>query len=200
MKDIKTLRFTANPARLTSEDEDVPAFICPVTKVEFNGPQPFVVIWSTGFVVSEKAIKEVGIDGLQDEYGPFTALDIIKLIPLESEMDAQRTAMHERRQLRKAAKATAKANNTNEEDGTTERKKSHKKRKQEDEDDAEDDKKQSNAKISNAEVLVRNATNSIKEHEERSSVYKSLFHRGLEKDRKDKDLFMTVAGMRYTLG
>jgi hypothetical protein len=200
MKDIKSLRFTANPARLTLEDEDVPAFICPVTKMEFNGLQPFIALWSTGFVLSEKAIKEVGIDGLQDEYGPFTTQDIIKLVPLESEMDAQRTALLERRLLRKSTKSSSKGS-AGEENETGERKKSHKKRKHEDE-DAEEEGKQasSNTKISSAEVLVKTATNSIKEHEEKSSVYKSLFHKGNEKDRKDRDLFMTVAGLRYTLG
>lgn len=46
--------------------------------MEFNGIQPFVFIWSTGWVLSEKAVREIGVEGLNAEYGPFSESDIIR--------------------------------------------------------------------------------------------------------------------------
>lgn len=39
--------------------------MCPVTLQEMNGSHAFVVLFSTGWVMAEKATKEVGIAGLQ---------------------------------------------------------------------------------------------------------------------------------------
>lgn len=39
--------------------------MCPVTLQEMNGSHAFVVLMSTGWVMAEKATKEVGIAGLQ---------------------------------------------------------------------------------------------------------------------------------------
>lgn len=40
-------------------------FMCPVTLQEMNGAHAFVVLFSTGWVMADKAIKEVGVDSLQ---------------------------------------------------------------------------------------------------------------------------------------
>ena len=71
--------------------------MCPVTKTEFNGLQPFVCIWTTGFILSMKAIKEMGLKFLQDEYGPFSEVDIVALIPLDNELPEQIQQMKNRR-------------------------------------------------------------------------------------------------------
>lgn len=62
-------RLTPNPA---FDKEDRPfdgpepsRYMCPVTLQELNGSHSFAVLKSTGWVMSEKAIKEVGIDSLQ---------------------------------------------------------------------------------------------------------------------------------------
>lgn len=60
------------------EGELPPRFCCPVTRVEMNGVHPFVVVWTTGHVLSEKALKEVGAGALQVEYGPFAEEDVIR--------------------------------------------------------------------------------------------------------------------------
>jgi hypothetical protein len=60
------------------EGELPPRYCCPITRVEMNGIHPFVVVWPTGHVLSEKALKEVGVPALQDEYGPFAEEDIIR--------------------------------------------------------------------------------------------------------------------------
>ena len=63
-------RLTPNPAYAALEDRAMdgpePArFMCPVTLQEMNGLHQFVVLFSTGWVMAEKATKEVGIVGLQ---------------------------------------------------------------------------------------------------------------------------------------
>lgn len=62
-------RLTPNPS---FEKEDRPLdgpeparYMCPVTLQEMNGSHAFVVLLSTGWVMAEKATKEVGIAGLQ---------------------------------------------------------------------------------------------------------------------------------------
>lgn len=98
LKDLKTLRFTSNPAfNEESDGEETSRFICPVTQIEFNGIIPFVFVWTTGFVLSEKSLKEIGVEGLQAEFGPFTLQDIVKLIPTEEELPQAREMMHLRR-------------------------------------------------------------------------------------------------------
>ncbi len=182
-----------------------------------NGLIPFVVIWSTGFVLSEKAVKEVGINDLQDEYGPFNEKDIVKLLPLEAEQDDCRAAMFHRRAAQDAKKAAKQAKKKSAEpkesaegdlideeidDGT----KKGKKRKSDSIEDQVSElapntsSQTAPTKKSSSERLVTSAMNAVKENEEKSAVYKSLFHKTNEKDRKDRDLFMTVAGLRYTLG
>ena len=90
-------------------------YACPVTGIEFNGRHPFVVLWTTGYVLSEKALKVMGAPALQAEYGPFnqtvtlsppavaeaevtkateeaasiTLQDVVKLLP---DTEAERTA------------------------------------------------------------------------------------------------------------
>ena len=39
--------------------------MCPVTLQEMNGAHAFIVLFNTGWVMAEKATKEVGLAGLQ---------------------------------------------------------------------------------------------------------------------------------------
>lgn len=243
LKDVRTLKITKNPAHHDQADLFTPFIVCPITKLELNGLQPFVVIWSTGYVLSEKAVKEVGIIALQEEYGPFVESDIIKLLPVEAEVDSLRAAMHHRRtaieEAKKAAKITkkkptsqsnlqqsdnaqvAEENLAENEGGELMSSKKNKKRKVHEEtaeerppsssrDTRTDGDKPGSSSSLSAPVtkkpttssgrLVSTAMEAVKDNETKSAVYKSLFHKGHEKDRKDRDLFMTVAGLRYTLG
>jgi hypothetical protein len=211
LKDVKTLKITKNLESSADHatNDLVPLIICPITKMELNGHHPFVAIWTTGFVLSEKAIKEVGIDSLQEEYGPFQASDLIRLLPLEHEVDDLRAAMHYRRQASKSSKKSSDGSKKKGSAEGTDGKEassggddiSGKKRKS-------DETSSSNPatftqapkpKLSKTDKLVTTASSIVKEAGEKSEVYKNLFHKDNEKDRKDKDLFMTVAGLRYTL-
>lgn len=66
-------RLTPNPSYGKEDralDGPEPArFMCPVTLQEMNGSHAFVVLMSTGWVMAEKATKEVGIAGLQVKNG-----------------------------------------------------------------------------------------------------------------------------------
>lgn len=205
LKDVKTLIFTIDSSRDTTDDTTA-LFVCPITKQEFGGLHPFYALWSTGHVLSDKAIKEMGTESLQEEYGPFTAIDLVKLLPLESEQDDQRAAMHRRRELIKANKKDKKekksSSSTVHDGEQVSEEPSSKKRK------AEDGKAQSSSssgapgikKLSTASSLVKNANESLKEMENKSEVFKALFHKDNSQDKSGRDLFMNVAGLRYTLG
>lgn len=127
MKDLIPCSFTANPnykeeaapngaessneakggeaaAAVGEDGEPVPRFICPVTRVEMNAKQPFVVLRTTGWVLSDKALREVGIANLQAEYGPFDADDVIRLVPEEEGEKELRSKMEERRARAKSEK------------------------------------------------------------------------------------------------
>lgn len=234
LKDIKTLIFTSNPCLENEKDQNVgilggrsdysSPYICPITRTEFNGSQPFVFIWSTGYVLSEKAIKEIGIEGLQAEFGPFVKEDIIKLLPLEEEMPNQLLQYEERRSLQKNDKKNKKKENKrnrdidiNEDiiqelknngenlkldDSMNEKiikiKDSNKKVKQE-EKILSNTKIVNGSRLNNATSLANDAKEIVKKQEEKSTVFKGLFHKDLEGDKKGRDLFMSVAGLRYTL-
>jgi hypothetical protein len=205
MKDVKTLIFHPNPnysIEKESEGEYTPMFMCPITKIELNGIHPFVVIWSTGFVISEKAIKTLGFDGLQD-YGPFTEDDIIRLLPSTAEeIDNQVRKMVHRRNNAKLLKKKTKEENkevglSDEVDDNNKNKK--RKHEEKDNDNKNNIPEKLTTKISHASNLVKSAADQIKQQESNSNVFKNLFHKDHEKDRHDKDLFMTVAGIRYNL-
>jgi hypothetical protein len=100
-------------------------YSCPIANVEMNGRYPFVVlrkkkkssISSSSSsaeekpcvnVISEKALKQVGIAALQDEYGPFDEEDVIKLVPSEEEREYLVHKMQSRRDREMARKAEKK--------------------------------------------------------------------------------------------
>jgi len=101
LKDLKPVRFHIVTNKLTNgESKQVP--ICPVTSIELSGMQPVFLIVQKKLkkkkkdknkdnddpkredqpnVLSEKAIKQMGIDALQEEYGPFDQDDLLRLAP-----------------------------------------------------------------------------------------------------------------------
>jgi hypothetical protein len=239
MRDLKTMIATPNPSLATVDESlkaSTPLFICPVTQMEFTGLTPFVVIWSTGYLLSEKAIREIGIESLQAEYGPFIASDIVKLIPSEDELRLQRKEMEARRSAAKADKKGGKKKRSHEaaaadgacvdssdipsgsepgllnEGSSIKSTNNGEHRSKAAKLDSKSSAVTSAANTSNssaprgnggsitsANSLAKQATAAVEQQELKSSVFKSLFHKGLEADKKDRDLFMSVAGLRYTL-
>lgn len=125
MKDLIECKFTVDPdhkdlqllegasetkgADLDEEEVGGCRYICPVTRVEMNAKYPFVVIRPTGWVLSDKAVREIGIEQLQEEYGPFTAEDVIRLAPEEEEEGVLRERMLARRAAAKKEKKRKRA-------------------------------------------------------------------------------------------
>lgn len=209
MKDLKKLKLFSNQnySAVKEVDGEQPArYSCPITKMEFNGNHPFVAIWTTGYVISEKAIKELGIDALQEEYGPFSSDDVVRLIPTSFEIEAQTTLMLARRSKRKAEKADKKSSGSDKVSNDAELV-SSKKRKHKENDEAAASASEKHAhgekvvtSISKSNALVKTAQDAVKAQQDNSKVFKGLFHKDKEADKHDRDLFMSVAGIRYTLG
>jgi hypothetical protein len=101
LKDLHAARFHVE------NGSDVPS--CPVTGVELNGKHAAFLIPKKDRdeqvnVLSERALKEMGIEALQADYGPFEKKDMIRLAPPESSMEEIREAVAKKHQAEKANK------------------------------------------------------------------------------------------------
>lgn len=205
MKDMRTLRLTTNVS--SDGDDSTPMFMCPVTGLLLNGIHPFIVIWTTGWVLAEKAIRELGIDALQPEYGPFTIHDLVKLLPGEEEFAVQRTQMETRRETMKAEKKDSKKSKRSTgtgEDRGNEKQEIKKLRTDEASSSSSSNSNSSSSSgatnLTTASSLAKKVMETVQQQEAKSNIFASLFHKGHEADKKDKELFMTVAGLRYSVG
>ena len=81
--------------------------VCPVTGVELNGTHAALLIPKKGDecnVLSERALKEMGMEALQADYGPFEKDDMIRLAPPESAMEEIQASVAKKQELEKATK------------------------------------------------------------------------------------------------
>jgi hypothetical protein len=198
------------------EDCDVACpYMCPVTQLPFNGVYGFVAIWTTGYVLSEKALREIGMEGLQLEYGPFTEADVVGLLPMEEELNSRRAALQAKEEIalkarleKKRARSKVKAieSGKGQKDGEVlgdEDCKEGGKAAAEGQIKAKKAKvKASGAVLNSGSSVVAAAQSSVAASKGKSAVYDHLFHKD-EKNGGEKlsgrDLFMSVAGIRYTL-
>ena len=81
---------------------------CPLTGASFDGSEPFVVVRTTGWLIAQKAISELGEEALQDEYGPFTKEDLVLAAPDPDDVREASRALAEKRAAAKAKKKAAK--------------------------------------------------------------------------------------------
>ena len=117
LKDVVELDLTINPAYEAKrkdavgdgmyQDKLVSRYQCPVTGLEMNGRFKFVFSWTTGRVVSERAMKVLRND--PDEADKFKEEDSVVINPSEEEIDEQIVKMEVRRARVKAEKKAAKA-------------------------------------------------------------------------------------------
>jgi len=117
LKDVVELDLTINPAYEAKrkdavgdgmyQDKLVSRYQCPVTGLEMNGRFKFVFSWTTGRVVSERAMKVLRND--PDEADKFKEEDSVVINPTEEEIDEQIVKMEARRARVKAEKKAAKA-------------------------------------------------------------------------------------------
>jgi len=85
---------------------------CPVTLLSLNGTHVMYVIapkQDSGRVnvISEKAIREVGIESLQEEFGKFSRDDLIRIAPSETERDMIREKVKAKRQKKEKRKQSS---------------------------------------------------------------------------------------------
>lgn len=122
LKDLYPVRFRLIKKRVKNEEVNIP--ICPITAAELNGLQPAYLVVKTKKknkkdkasniedegpnVLSDKAIKEMGIEALQDEYGPFEKNDLIRIAPPTKMMDEIKSKLKEKREVEKAVKSSKK--------------------------------------------------------------------------------------------
>jgi hypothetical protein len=194
-KDLKEIKLSPNPAYSAEEAGHVCKYVCPLTGQDFNGVSPFVCIWPTGHVISEKALCELGAEALQAEYGPFTKDDLVNILPLpQSEaLAANIKLMEARREQGKRDKAP----------------KDEKKRKRSADSVAVAEAKESErasgsiatvTHLKQSANVVKTALSAVRSQEQGSDSFKKLFHK--DSDQKTKsadDLMMRIAGARYTL-
>ena len=173
---------------------DSAKYLCPITQLPFNGVNSFVALWSTGYVLTEKSIRELGIDSLQSEYGPFDENDIVHLLPSEEELIQRRARIQAEQEL-------------------AQRKSKKKKRGQESLEQSSDapieslntsadvhsQKKLCAPTSLSTQQVLETAQSNNHLQEERSQVYQNLFHKDSGKKTSQRDLFMSIGGLRYTL-
>jgi hypothetical protein len=190
---IKTLIMAPNPEHNDSTNSS--KYICPLTMVPFNGINSFVAIWTTGYVITEKAIRELGIGSLQSEYGPFSESDIIHLLPSDVEL-SQRKARWQAEQ--EVAQRKSKKKKRQESLGETESDTlTHTLDTQV---DSHSQKKLcAVANSLSTQQVVDIAQSKNQSQEERSQVFQNLFHKDSDTKTSQRDLFISVGGLRYTL-
>jgi len=230
LRDVIECRFFANPSwseegksseaaggtsssgpgmQWSTDNDSLSPYSCPVASVEMNGRHPFVVLRGTTKpvnVLSERAIKQVGTDALQEEYGPFTGDDVIKVVPSEEErpqLVARMAARREEERIRKAEK----------------QRKKDKKRKQGGAQDAPVESAGSPKKAKKPDVpiaaakvadpiaakylgdVMSEAGKLIQTQKQANSTYNSLFKgTGSQKATKAEHQFIVQSGFRYNLG
>lgn len=175
MKDFRLLKLQSNNAAIsTVVGEDSVKYMCPITQLPFNGTFPFVFIWSTGYVLSEKALTEVGVSSLQEEYGPFTSDDVIKLLPIENVLAMQMIAMETRRGGEKKEKKVKRKPDADEVDKKRTKSGTHRE-----------------VSIESASVLAKTALAAAHSTMAESATFSSLFHNvAADKHQSAAHLFM----------
>ncbi|GLD92988.1 hypothetical protein PINS_up001580 [Pythium insidiosum] len=205
LRDVVNCKFSwsNNEKKPSSLAEKAP--ICPVTMLEFNGKQPFVVAWSCGCVVSDRATKQVQSKeclscGKDVENGKLVAL----LLSEEDYDAAQRALLERKAEEKRLKKEHKKSKKRSKEDGdgqdaaasSTGKEKESKRKK------AKPSKTEASTLSAPSSVssIAHEAAAAIEEAKQKNKVFASLF----SKDKKDEkksagDLLMAVGGLRYTL-
>lgn len=190
LKDVVTCHFS-------KQSDSSLSFYCPVTMLEFNGKQPFVVVPSCGCVLSERSLKEVQTTEClvcgksTDNAAP------IALVPLLDDAEYERRQQEiltrkaqekqRKKEKRKKPSASTTADST---DTAPQEKKSSKKRKTE---------TPAAASLPSSKI-AQDAASAIEKEKAKSAVFASLFAKDKSSDKKSaNDLLMTVGGLRYTL-
>jgi hypothetical protein len=108
LKDLHPVRFQLGPSSDETQTTSSSVPVCPMTGLELNGMVTALLLVSkkdkktTPNVVSERALKEMGLEALQAEYGPFD--EMIRLAPPASSLDEIKEQLEQKRTLEKLSK------------------------------------------------------------------------------------------------
>mmetsp|Transcript_12904 Transcript_12904/g.38420 ORF Transcript_12904/g.38420 Transcript_12904/m.38420 type:complete len:300 (+) Transcript_12904:1275-2174(+) len=110
LRDLVDVKFAPPPKeqREYVHGEGAPFAACPVTGAALDGSRPFVVARTSGWLLSEAAVAEIGAAGLQAEYGPFEKHDLVAACPDELDVQPLAEALVAKRAEAKARKREAK--------------------------------------------------------------------------------------------
>ncbi|KFD47762.1 hypothetical protein M513_11374, partial [Trichuris suis] len=105
LKDVKELKLTKNPAYDTKSaevtgshhDSNVAEYMCPIAGVEMNGNYRFVVLWSCGCVISEKAMKEIESSTCANCGTAYSSDDVVVIYGTEEEVETYRLRVNKMR-------------------------------------------------------------------------------------------------------
>ncbi|KAG1684874.1 hypothetical protein DVH05_010191 [Phytophthora capsici] len=184
LKDVVTCRATRE-----KEQEDS-LWCCPVTMAEFNGKQPFVVLFSCGCVLSERALKAVNTQECLVCGKAYEEKDAVMLLLDDAQYETKQKRLLELKTEEKLAKKNKKK--TKEE--KVERKQKHKEKKSKRK--AENTGEAGDARVGK---IAKTASESISMAKEKSQVFASIFSKEKKEKASANDLLMTIGGMRYTL-
>jgi hypothetical protein len=185
-------------------ETSVARYICPITQTPFDGLHKFVAIWSTGFVLSEKALREIGAEGLQSEYGPFSDVDVVGLLPGDDELSHRRAELEARLEVEKQAKSKKRRPATEASgENAPELEKRHRSGGAVEGAVVAEGKKAAaagpRAAVGATSAIASSARAAVADSEGKSEVFKTLFHTDADAKTSSRDLLMSVAGFRYTL-
>lgn len=109
LRDLVDIKSQLPKEEKTYDNGAGPPFCqCPLTGASFDGSEAFVVLRSTGWLLAHKAVHELGLKALQDEYGPFTLEDVLVAAPEPENAQEASRALAEQRAAAKAKKKAAK--------------------------------------------------------------------------------------------
>ncbi|KAG7380399.1 Protein RTF2 [Phytophthora pseudosyringae] len=192
LKDVATCRVTRE-----KEGAEDALWCCPVTMAEFNGKQPFVVLFSCGCVLSERALKAVNTKECLVCGNPFEEQDVEMLLLDDEQYETKQKQLlelkAEGKRVRKSKKR-AKEEKEEKDGGKKEHKKHHKDKKSK-------RKAEQLGEMGDARLvkIAKDASESISKAKEKSQVFASLFSKEKQEKASANDLLMTIGGMRYTL-
>ncbi|ETI49879.1 hypothetical protein F442_06489 [Phytophthora nicotianae P10297] len=180
LKDVVACRVTRE------KKEEGALWSCPVTMVEFNGKQAFVVLFSCGCVLSERALKAVNTKECLVCGKSFGEQDVVTLLLDDEQYETKQEKLLEL----KAEEKRAKKNKKKAKEDKMHDKGKKNKRKLEHLGEMKD------ARLSK---IAKDASESISKAKEKSQVFASIFSKEKKEKASANDLLMTIGGMRYTL-
>ena len=168
--------------------------VCPVTGVELNGINAALLISTKKDdtnVISERALKEVGREALQSEYGDLdNDNDLVRLAPSPSKMDEIKEKVQSLHDLQAAQKSSSKKRKKDKKKDKDKKdgKKSKKQNKDEENDESGRPRKQSKVDSSNVADAARTRVESAVKS---SGVLSSLFatKKAVSTKERNDDLF-----------